>query len=55
MRILMTNNNGTGIRRLIQQYGDLLKPSFRASCYVGSFCPPLWNAKEKIKKQIRNR
>lgn len=54
MRILMIEGSGNGIRRLIRNYGDLLKPSFRTSCHIGSFCPPLWNAKEKIKKQIRS-
>ena len=53
MRILMSDGSGSGIRQLIGRYGDLMVPSFRASCYVGSFCPPLWNLKEKIKKQIR--
>jgi glycosyltransferase involved in cell wall biosynthesis len=53
MRILMNNGQGGGIRTLIHRYGDLLVPSFRASCYVGSFCPTAWNIKEKIKKKIR--
>lgn len=54
MRILMTEGQGSGIRHLIRRYGGLLVPSFKTSCYLGSFCPPLWNAKEKIKKQIRS-
>ena len=54
MRILMNKGQGRGIRNLIHQHGDLLVPSFRASCYLGSFCPSAWNMKERIKKQIRS-
>jgi glycosyltransferase involved in cell wall biosynthesis len=54
MRILMDKGQGSGIRILIHHHGDLLVPSFRLSCYVGSFCPPLWRVKERIKKRIRS-
>jgi hypothetical protein len=54
MRILMDKGQGRGIRNLIRRHGDLLVPSFRLSCYVGSFCPSLWRAKERIKKRIRS-
>ncbi|MHC5001133.1 MAG: glycosyltransferase family 2 protein [Planctomycetota bacterium] len=54
MRILMDKGQGSGIRILIHHHGDLLVPSFRLSCYVGSFCPSLWRAKERIKKRVRS-
>ncbi|MHC4950642.1 MAG: glycosyltransferase family 2 protein [Planctomycetota bacterium] len=53
-RLFMLHGKGKQIRNLVRKYGEYLKPSFRASCYMGSFCPPLWNAKEIIKKQIRS-
>ncbi len=55
MRILMNNGQGHGIRQLIRRFGNLLVPSFRMSCYLGSFCPPLWNLKENLKQHIRSR
>lgn len=55
MRILMNNGQGHGIRELIRRFGDLLAPSFRRSCYLGSFYPPLWNLKETLKQKIRRR
>jgi len=51
---LMSHAKGRQVRQLIQKYGDLLAPSFRMSCYVGSFCPIIWNYKEMIKKYIRS-
>jgi len=53
VRKLLNDGDGRDVRILIKHYGDLLNTSYRLSTYVGAFCPSLWNAKEKIKKQIR--
>ena len=55
IRLLFSCRKGKEVRFLIKKYGGVLAPSFRVSCYLGSFCPPLWNCKEKIKNRIRTR
>lgn len=53
IRRFFRHGQGPEARRLIRKYGGLLNPSFRMSCYAGSFCPPLWNWKESVKRKIR--
>ncbi len=55
LRLLFTCGKGKDIRLLLKKYGHVLPPCFRASCYAGSFCPPLWNWKESLKKWVRTR
>ncbi len=55
LRPLLYDRQGTGVRTLIRRYGDFLTPSYRRSCYLGSFCPPLWTLKEKVKRKLRSK
>ena len=53
VRFWMSYHEGPRVRQLLQKYGNLLPWTFRMSCYVGSFCPQVWTAKEKMKNLLR--